>query len=218
MVALPSVSIDFQTLLYILLVIGGLSGWIALIFDRLSERPKIRGRILQVMRGQFQNPENSVETLTSFTLFLYLTNTRKSRAHLIDYALSISTARFRFQKMKLGRGIPPDMKFHFNYQGRELNIPDFTKRLLHRQSEAIEFGVPFIGFLLFGGDLKFYKADIRRYKMICTDVFGHKHKIVANPKRFENLLYIQDLFGVEGLTQASPPRSSSLPVSSATGG
>ena len=169
-------SVDFQTLLYILLVIGGLSGWIALIFDRLSEKPKIRGRIVQVMRGQFKNPENPLETLTSFTIFLYLTNTRKSSAQLIDYALLIPSGRFRFQRMKILLGTLDNL--HFGYQGRELNIPDLNQRLLNHQTKPVELGASLTGFLIFLGDASYYKADIQKYRLICTDVFGRKHKIV----------------------------------------
>jgi hypothetical protein len=166
---------------------------------------------MQVLIGQTPNPENPPQTLTSFTLLLYLTNRRKSPVHLTDYALSIRTGHFRFQKMRIARGIAPDIRFHHVYQGRELTIPDFTERLLHRQSKAIEFGVPFIGFLLFLGELKYWSTKIRRYKLICWDVFGHKHKIVANPKKFENLMYIQDIFGIEGLLQPIPLHSTSSP-------
>jgi hypothetical protein len=178
-------------------VLIGFSGWVTFLYTYLSGRPKIKGKILQVMRGNFPNPGNPSETLASLTLFLYLTNARKSAVHLVDYELYIDAGE-GFQQMKIVRS-SPDAIFHFAYSGRELEIPDFNKRLLFRQIRPIAFGVPFIGFLLFGGDVRYYTAKIRKFKLVCTDVFGHKHKIVAKPEEFRDLPFIQDMFGVKGI-------------------
>ncbi len=188
----------------IILFVGAVSGWIAVVITYLSGRPKIRGKILQVMRGTFPNPERRSEVLTSFVLFLYLTNARKSPVHLVDYELQIDAGE-GFQGMKIVRS-GPDMAFHFEYSGSELQIPDFNRRLLYRQGKSIVFGTPFIGFLMFGGDAKYYKSAIREFRLTCTDVFGHKHRVIAEPDEFRDLAYIQDMFGVTGLIPDNPPQ------------
>ena len=191
-----SVSLTESVLPLIVAMVATISGWVAFIYKYFSDRPKIKGKILQVMRGTFQNPENPSEKLTSFTLFLYLTNARKNAIHLSDYILEIDTGN-GFERMKMIRGIT-NQTFHFEYgQGGEVQIPDFNKRLIHRQSKPIEFGLPFYGYLMFGGDFKYFKADIRRYRITCVDVFDHKHKITTEPKKFVDLFYLQEVFGIK---------------------
>lgn len=173
-----------------------ISGWVAFTYQYFSDRPKVRGKILQVMRGTFQNPEQQSEKLTSFILFLYLTNRRKNAIHLSDYILEIDTGN-GFERMKIIRGLNTQ-HVHFAYwQGGEVQIPDFNKGLIYKQSKPVEFGVPFYGYLAFGGDFKYYKADIRRYRITCVDVFDHKHKITTEPKKFVDLFYLQEIFGIK---------------------
>jgi len=138
--------------------------------------------------------------MTSFTLFLYLTNLRKSPAHLIDHWLELKIGGIfsKYERVLIIRGNMSDLHFS-DKDGKELTIPDLNQRLLNHQRTPIEFGTAFVGFLIFLGDLKFYQAKIRKYKLTSIDVFGHKHRIVVRPERFWDLGYIQDVFGVKGL-------------------
>lgn len=173
-----------------------LSGWVAFLYQYYSDRPKIRGKILQVMRGTTPNPQQPSERLTVFTLFLYLTNMRKNAIHISDYILEVET-EMGFERMKIVYGLG-GKEVHFEYgTGGEVQIPDFTKGLIYKQSKPVEFGVPFYGYLPFVGDIKYYKADIKRYRITCVDVFGHQHKITTQPKDFVNLFYLQEVFGIK---------------------
>jgi len=180
----------------VIAIVATISGWVAFVYQYFSDRPKIRGKILQVMRGTMQNPERPSENLTMFMLFLYLTNARKNAIHLSDYILEIDTEN-KFEKMKIVRGLTAH-PVHFMYgQGGEVSIPDFNKGLIYKQSKAVEFGTPFYGYLVFAGDLKYYKADIRRYRITCIDVFDHKHKTTTESKKFVDLFYLQEVFGIK---------------------
>jgi len=191
-----SVSLAESLLTLIIATVATISGWVAFIYQYLSDRPKIKGKILQVMRGVFPNPEQPSEKLTSFVLFLYLTNARKNAIHLSDYILEIDTGN-GFERMKIVRGIT-NQTVHFEYgQDGEVQIPDFNKGLIYKQSKPIGFGVPFYGYLMFGGDFKYFKADIRRYRITCVDVFDHKHKITTESKKFVDLFYLQEVFGIK---------------------
>jgi hypothetical protein len=151
---------------------------------------------MQVMTGQFQNPTNLSETLTGFTLFVSLTNRATTPAHVRDYEFYVDIGS-GFERMSIFRGIS-STNFHFGYQGRELQITDFNKRLLFYQNKPIEFGMPFEGILLFGGDKKYYGMPVRGYKLVCIDVFGRRHEIVTDPKDLTDLGFIADRFGVTG--------------------
>jgi len=197
MSATPPPSTPIESILTIVIaLVAAVSGWIAFFYQYYSDKPKIRGKILQVMRGTFQNPEKPSESLTTFVLFLYLTNARKNAIHLSDYILEIDTGD-RFERMKMIRGIT-NQTVHFGYeQGGEVQIPDFNKGLIYKQSKAVEFGTPFYGYLAFAGDLKYHKANIRRYRITCVDVFDHKHEITTEPKKFVDLFYLQEVFGIK---------------------
>jgi hypothetical protein len=194
----PTASLDVITVLVIPLIslIFGFSGWIAFLYDYYSSRPKIRGKILNVMRGQFDNPQKPSEKLTVFILFLYLTNLRKSAIHLSNFDLEVDVGK-GFEKTQPIRGFG-NTNVHFAWStGGEVQIPDFNKGLIYKQKKPIEFGVPFYGYLAFGADSKFYKAEINCYKIICTDIFDHKHVTKAKPEKFVDLFYLQETFNIK---------------------
>jgi hypothetical protein len=93
-----------STLTILIAIVAAVFPWVALIYQHFSNKPKIKGKILQVMRGTFPNPERPSESLTTFTIFLYLTNARKNALHIRDYLLEIE-AENKFEKMKIVRGL-----------------------------------------------------------------------------------------------------------------
>ncbi len=191
-----SESLAESILTLVIAIIATISGWVAFIYQYFSDRPKVRGKILQVMRGTFKIPKEPPEELTTFILFLYLTNIRKNAVHISDYILEVDTGT-GFERIKMIVGLAKQ-NIHFGYwKGGEVQIPDFNKGLIYKQSKPVEFGVPFYGYLPFGGDIKYYKADIRRFRITCVDVFGHKHKITTEPKNFVDLFYLQEVFGIK---------------------
>lgn len=179
---------------FILTMGTAISGWVAFLYQYFSDRPKIKGKILQVMRGKMKNPKNLSENLTVFTLFLYLTNVRKNAIHLRDYSLEVDEGD-GFERMKIVRGALSS--FRFGYGEGELQIPNFEQGVIYKQSKPVEYGVPFYGYLVFAGDVKYYKAEIKRYRITCVDVFDHKHKITAKPNKFVDLFYLQEVFKIK---------------------
>ena len=190
-----SALLDATTLTILIATVAAISGWVTVFYQYLSDRPKIKGKILQVMFGTFPNPEKPSESLTVFTLFLYLTNSRKNVIHISDYILEVETDH-KFERMKIVRGF--DQPLHFAYGQSEVQFPDFSKGLLiYKQSKPVEFGIPFYGYIIFAGDVKYYKADITRFRITCVDVFDHKHEITTEPKNFVDLFYLQEVFGIK---------------------
>jgi len=63
-----SLIFDQPMLALIIATIAAISGWASFLYQILSGKPKIKGKILQVMRGHMPNPERPSEQLTTFTL------------------------------------------------------------------------------------------------------------------------------------------------------
>ena len=170
---------------------------------KTPELPIIRGEILNAMIGQFPNPKNPSEKLTSFVLFLNLVNLSKTPAHFLDFELYLN-AGSGYQKLRPVYGISENHTFTFGYKDRTLDIPKFGERLVQRfvqyQDRSITFGMPFRGFAWFGGDPQFYgSADkVQSYKLICEDSYNQKHEIIGWVRDFKEVYLIADLFGIKG--------------------
>lgn len=204
-----STLLDQESLTLLIAAIAAISGWVTVFYQYYSDRPKIKGKILNVMRGKLPNPSNPSETLTTFVLFVYLTNVRKSVVHLRDYILEIDNGN-GFERMKIVRG---DMAhFHFDTAVGEIHIPDFEQGVIYKQSKPVEFGVPYYGYLMFAGDLKYYNSEIKRFRITCVDVFDHKHKVTAKPSNFVDLFYLQEVFKIKTPIGGIPTVEGTQPV------
>lgn len=194
----PSSTIIDPVLSLVVTILLGISGWVAFFYRYYSERPRIRGKILQVMTGNMANPTQLTERLTSFILFLYLTNARKNAIHLSNYILEVDAGN-GFETVKMVRGFADSLNIHFSDRnGAEIQIPDFNKGLIYKQSKPVEYGVPFYGYLVFAGDIKYYDQKIKCFKITLVDIFDHKHKITANPEKdFVDLFYLQETFKIK---------------------
>jgi hypothetical protein len=190
-----SVSTAETVLTFIIGAIGTISGWAAYTYQYLSDRPKIKVKLLNVMRGRFKNPKNPSEDLTSFMLFIYLTNLRKNAVHIKDYILEVDDGN-GFKRMKKIYG---DLShFDFTCADGEIQIPNFEQGLIYKISKPVEFGVPYYGYLFFGGDPKYYDAEIKRFRITCIDVLDHKHETTAKPAEFTgDLFYLQEVFNIK---------------------
>lgn len=185
---------DYSALTLIIAGAATISGWVAFGYQYFSERPKIKGKLLQVMRGRMKNPENPTEYLTSFILFVYLTNLRKNAVHVRDYILEIDDGD-GFKRMKIVRGNLANL--HFSCPDGEIEIPNFEQGVIHKQSKPIEFGTPYYGYLVFGGDIKYYDFKIKQFRITCIDVFDNKHVITTKPEKFVDLFYLQEVFKIK---------------------
>ncbi len=173
-----------------------LSGWGKVVYDFVAARPRIRGRIFNVMRGQMNDPRQTTSTLTSFVIYLYLVNTRRNSVHLLDFELEIC---FKGKWMRLDRiyGIHNVQNLSFNApDGIEIKIDNFSDNLIYRKNDPVDYGKPLHGWIVFAGEASLHKSDIEKYKVTCIDAFRKKHSFEIVPRDFENLYLLQDVAGV----------------------
>ncbi len=173
-----------------------LSGWGKVVYDYVAARPRIRGRIFNVMRGQMKHPSDEAKTLTSFIGYLYLLNTRRNSMHVLDFELEIL---FGGKWVRLDRvyGIHNVQNLNFSApDGTEIKIENFSKNLIYRKNEAVDYGKPLHGWIVFAGEASLHKATIEKYKVTCIDAYRNKHVFETGPGEFENLYLLQDMAGI----------------------
>lgn len=170
-----------------------LSGWGKVLYDLLTARPKVRGRILSVMRGQMQNPQQPNIMLTSFTTYLYLVNQRKNSVHLLDYEfeVKINGKWIELARVYAMHNIP---NFTFTApDGEPIVIKSFVENLVYRKNQAVDYGKPLQGWIVFAGDVSLHHADISCYRLTCIDAFGKKHVMENKTADFANIYLLQEM-------------------------
>ena len=183
--------------MFIITAIIGLSGWVKFVYDRWTSKPRIEGKILNVMIGRMPNPEQQGKYLTSFLVFLYLTNLRKSSVHMLDYEIEIDPGQ-GFERLKRVYGIDKNSEWaFFDSSGEKVDIKNFQNNLIYKKPNPVEFGSLYLGHILFAGEESLYKKKIKRYKVTCIDALGGKHRFVSTPKEFCNLYLLQELAGIK---------------------
>ena len=184
--------IQFDFLYYALSTVLALSGWAKIVYDYVTARPKIKTQIFQVMTGQMPHPQTG-QKMTCFFPYLYLTNKRKSSTYILDYELEIKIKKKWHKLLRVyGAHKMKDPQF-LDRQGNPIEMKNFTDNLIYRKKAPVEFANPLHGWIMFAGEVSFYDMEIAKYKAICIDAFGRKHKVVTKPKRFANLFLLQDL-------------------------
>jgi hypothetical protein len=63
--------------------------WATLLYNLFARKPKIKGRIYNVITGDIPDPRDPTKDLTAFNVYLYLTNIRKNTIHILDYELEV---------------------------------------------------------------------------------------------------------------------------------
>ena len=108
-------------------IIVSLSGWGKVLYDYLSSKPKIKGQVFQVMRGQMPLSTISEEKMTAFFTYVYLVNRRKNSIHVLDYELEIKIKNV-WKKLKRVYGIHRIQDPHFlDPSGKEIQIQNFQE-------------------------------------------------------------------------------------------
>jgi hypothetical protein len=180
-----------------------LSGWVKLVYDHVTSRPLIRGRILNVIRGRQDGGEN-----TTFITYAYLTNARKSPVHIIDYQLEVHVGGKWHKAPRLyGTAIAKVFTFT-DTDGQPITIPDFKAQLLPLTRTPIEFGGAFPGWIIFSGEPALYGQPVKKYRLTCVDAFGREHYVTTKVSDFPPFGLVVDLAGVEagGGAFTSPAR------------
>lgn len=208
--------LSLETWINILSAIGVASGWVAFLFERLSERPKIRGKVLFYGGGTVSGvKDGKLQDFVATIIGLYLTNHRKSGVHIIDYEVEIGFGKHRFLKRfhDFGRpwyGIQPNWNIGFrDTQGKMIDFQDFNKMLIYRQNKPVQFGSPLTGYMVLLSDISFQKklgdeAHWARIRVI--DALGHKHKIISSLERknLPELDYLGEMYGLRVSPVPSP--------------
>lgn len=189
---------------YLTTIIGfgiAFSGWVKVLYDHVTSRPKIRGRVFQMMRAQMAHPQKQGGSLAAFIAYLYLVNKRRNTIHVLDYELEIKVGR-KWVKLARVYGIHNVRSSFDAVSGDNIQIKNFEDNLIYRKSKPVEYGQPLHGWIVFAGSEELYKCDVLAYRLTCVDAFHNKHRIVTKPKEFENLFLLQDVADV----QMPPPQ------------
>ncbi|MEW6614535.1 MAG: hypothetical protein AB1401_03550 [Thermodesulfobacteriota bacterium] len=187
---------ESKIVIYIITTIVALSGWITLLYNWFTSTPKIKGKILNIMTGEWHTPQFRTPK-TSLFVYLYLTNKRKNPVHILDYELEFDISNGYEKALRVyGTQNIDQPSFHSDIQ--EITIPDFKNKVIYSKNNPIEYGIPLHGFALFATDKPHSDLinKIKKLKITCTDAFGVNHIIKAKPKNFTNLYLLQDIAGI----------------------
>jgi hypothetical protein len=166
---------------YTLHIIGfiiALSGWAKVIYDYVTSRPRIRGQVLQVMRGQMTDPRDGEKRLSAVIAYLHLVNKRRNTIHVLDYELEIKVGG-AWVKLSRVYGIHNVKNFFGALGGGNIEIQNFEGNLIYRQGKPVEYGQPLHGWIVFVGSENLHSADIAAFRLTCVDAFRKKHRFVT---------------------------------------
>jgi hypothetical protein len=176
------------------------SGWTTFGYQIITSKPKINGQIFNVIIGQIDNLDNSGEKLTSFLVYLYLTNERKNSVHILDYELEVDTGS-GFEKLLRVYGVQNTPNWSFSSETNQIEIPDFNKKLIYAENKPVEYGAPLCGFVVFASknpqNSYIDSLGTNKYRVTIIDAFQEKHVIIASADKFPNLFLLQDLAGIK---------------------
>ena len=170
-----------------------LSGWGKVVYDHISSKPKIRGRVFQVMRGCMPHPERQGQKLTTFLTYLYLVNTRKSGVHILDFELQVLNEG-KWIRLDRVYGLHNVRELNFDApDGSPIKIQNFSSNLIYRKVGPVEFGKPLHGWIMFAGSPSLYGVHIERFRVTCIDAYRRRHTLETKAAEFEGLHLLQEL-------------------------
>lgn len=182
----------FGLISFIITTVISLSGWVVFLYERWTAGPRIKGKVLTVITGKLDKPK----PLTSFLVYLYITNLRNNSVHILEYGMEVEYDK-GFQRLERVYGIDnvPNWTFTDN-NGKEIVISDFKNKLIYKNRNPVQYGELYCGFILFAGKNELYNNKAKRFRITCTDALGNKHKFTSTPKEFCNLYLLQELAGI----------------------
>jgi len=183
-----------KTIVFIITAILALSGWSTLFYNWFTSTPKIKGKVLNVMTGEWRTPQFSK---TGLFVYLYLTNARKNPVHILDYEFEFDIGNGYERALRV-YGMQNNPQPSFSSDKIEITIPNFQEKLIYSKNNPIEYGSPMHGFALFATDKPHSSimGKIKKLKITCIDVFGSRHIIKSAPKEFASLYLLQDIAGI----------------------
>ena len=146
-----------------------LSGWGKVLYDHVTSKPKICGRVFQVVLAQMANPAQAEEPLAAFVVYLYLVNRRRNTIHILDYEMEISVAR-KWTRLSRVSGIH-NVHNCFNSASGPIQIENFEANLIYRKNKPVEYGQPLHGWIVFVGPEYLRNSKISAFRVTCIDAF-----------------------------------------------
>jgi hypothetical protein len=173
-----------------------LSGWGKVLYDFVAARPRIRGRVFNVMTGQMKHPSDQSRTLTTFTTYLYLLNQRRNSMHVLDFELEVRSDG-KWIRLERVYGIHNVKNLQFNApDGLTISIDNFSENLIYRKSDPVSYGKPLHGWIVFAGHKSLYSSEHNEYRVTCIDAYRKRHRFKTKSKNFESIHLLQDLAGI----------------------
>jgi hypothetical protein len=191
---------NIAIIISIVALLVSVSGWATFIYSIVTSTPKISGQIFNIIIGQMQNPNNSNQQLTSFIVYLYITNERNKSVHILDYEMEVDSGT-GFEKVLRVYGVQNVQNWHFESNENLIEIPDFNSKLIYAQNKALDYGSPLHGFVVFASTKPqqsfISNGSSNKYRITIIDAFQKKHYIVSSADKFPNLYLLQDLAGMK---------------------
>ncbi len=182
----------------VLTLLLALSGWGKVWFDWHSSRPRIRGRLLQMMRGgvEIESGGQSAERKSMFLAYLYLVNSRKSGVHLLDYELEFKSGRkwIRLDRAYGAHKLP--ITAFPMAGGGHTTIPDIAKQYITTKESSVEFGKPLHGWIFFLGPPGSESGPLAEYRVTCIDAYGTRHRFRTSMRDAPPMALLQEMIEV----------------------
>ncbi|MFC8561408.1 hypothetical protein [Peribacillus frigoritolerans] len=191
---------DGKLLVAIIGLIIGISGWATLIYNHITHKPKIKGRIFEPIVGQMKFTQDGKKRhMTTYLTYLYLTTSRKTSIRILDYEMLITYTDGTSHKLERFYGTDIE-KFKFTWVNNEILNLNLNENLIYKKQAAVDQKEPLHGFVLFGGEEVLYNRqdEVSKIEVTLTDVFGNTHQVSENnlDKKL-NLYLLSDLAGFD---------------------
>jgi len=186
-----------------------LSGWAKVLYDHVTSRPRICGRVFQVILGQMANPAQAEEPLAAFVVYLYLVNRRRNTIHVLDYEMEIRVAR-KWTRLSRVYGIH-NVQNCFASASGPIQIENFEANLIYRKNKPVEYGQPLHGWIVFVGPESLRNSRIKAFRVTCIDAFQKKHRLLTKDKGLASVYLLQDIADIK-VPVHGPQASKSAPA------
>ncbi len=191
---------DYKNIIFFLISsLIALSGWGTVIYNHITSTPKIKGRVLNVMRGNMNDPSKPDQKMATFTTYAYLINVRKNTIHMLDYEMEIEIDG-KWIRLKRVYGLQNIQHLSFlATDGTNIEINNFSNNLINRKNLPVEYGKPLHGWIVFAGDIELYNKEVSRYKITCIDAYNERHVFESRPEEFVSIPLLQDMADIRNI-------------------
>lgn len=186
---------DMDFYLKVVLAVLALSGWIKIFYDHQATKPKVTGRVMNVLRGGHES--GAFSSRATFAMYVYLLNSRKNSVHVLDYGVRV---KIDGKWIGLDRvyGIEKCREASFSdNSGKKIVVTDFGSNFVYMKNEAVQYGVPMHGWIMFSGPGSFLDKKVDEYELTCVDAYGVRHKITTKYEDMVHLALLSQIAGIQ---------------------